>query len=225
MDVKGFLKDYTTLSTQMERIKKADFRLNDPYEYAAKQREAQFDVSTGSGLSSGTAAVTIPLCVIPPNVIINGGGIRFGAMGASATVDIGIFGADLSGRIDDTLATSTIAGTTLVTGEYYQIEEAGGDFSTVGAPNNRIGTVFKATGTTPTTGKKVRQVGTGNDRDFFLDGISVATAGYDTFADIVNDDSNYWYKTLKPLFLVAVADGADWAASKTLKGFVKFVQH
>ena len=48
--------------------------------------------------------------------------------------------------------TTTVAATALVTGDYYQIRVAGDtDWTSVGAPDNNVGTRFEATGTDPAT--------------------------------------------------------------------------
>lgn len=224
--MKEFLKNYTHLSDEMARVNTRGLRLIEPQSFNAKQRIAQFSFYTGdTAITSGDAAVVIPLVFLPEGHTIKKGVLDFGAMGTNATVDIGLYGADGSGRYDDTPSDTIIAGTTLVIGQFYEIVESGGDFSNVGAANNDIGTVFQASGTTPTSGKKVRQIGLADDRDLFLDGASVATAGQDTFASLEDGDPNALYKTTKDCVICAVADGANWAADKVLKGFVESFQY
>jgi len=177
-----------------------------------------FEFATGDGVTSGD---NIGLCAIPANHKIINGLIAFGAMGSGVTMDLGLFGMDANGRYSDTLSTTEV--TALTTGQWYKIVEAGGSFANVGASSDEVGTIFKATGTTPTTAKKCVQVGMADDEDYLLDGISVASAGVDTFCSLANSDAGYGEVMDKEVVLVATAKAA-FAGSKTIKGWVEVVQ-
>jgi hypothetical protein len=78
----------TLYSAQMAvRIAKAKVR---PDEHTGKERIAWFDLNTTT--TPVTTADTIVLTTIPANARITGGWVTWGAMGASATLAIGITG-------------------------------------------------------------------------------------------------------------------------------------
>jgi hypothetical protein len=75
--------------------------------------------------------------------------------------DVGIFNYNATFDDDYISATTTINSDSLVVGAIYRITLTGGgaDWTNVGAANNNVGTIFTATGTTPTswgTGRLVR---------------------------------------------------------------------
>jgi len=68
---------------------------------------------------------------------------------------------------------------------------------------------------------------TADDVDLFLDGIAVSNATVDTFADIVQGDSNAAYAGYDtPVCLAITApSGADvWVADKAVTGWVKYIK-
>ena len=67
---------------------------------------------------------------------------------------------------------------------------------------------------------------TADDVDLFLDGISVSNATVDTFANLVQGDSNPNYAGYdKDVYLTATAPAgaAVWVADKVIKGWVKYI--
>lgn len=66
---------------------------------------------------------------------------------------------------------------------------------------------------------------TANDPDLLLDGIDVSSASTDTFANLVNGDSNADYE-LGVYFveLYATSMGSTWATNKTITGWVKYIE-
>lgn len=177
-----------------------------------------FEFATGDGVDAND---NIGLCAIPANHKIINGLIAFGAMGSGTTMDLGLFGMDANGRYSDTL--STTEGTSLTGGQWYKIVEAGGSFAAAGASSDEVGTIFKANGTPATTAKNCVQVGMADDEDYLLDGVSVASAGVDTFCSLADSDAGYGEVMDKEVVLVATAKAA-FAGSKTIKGWVEVVQ-
>lgn len=212
------LEDLEQLSDSLTTRNTKGYSRTTAIERGEFSKKIFFEFATGDGVTSGD---NIGLCAIPANHKIVNGLIAFGAMGSGATLDLGLFGMNANGRYSDTLSTTEV--TALTKGEWYKIVESGGSFANVGASSDEVGTIFKATGTSPTTAKNCVQVGTADDEDLLLDGISVASAGVDTFCSLADSDAGYGEVMNKEVVLVATAKAA-FAGSKTIKGWVEVVQ-
>lgn len=84
-------------SVELAQVEPPNYAPLKSNQLGGRVRASSFTVNTGAGLTDGD---NIALTKIPRGARILGGEIAFGAMGGSATADIGIAAVDGSGEID-----------------------------------------------------------------------------------------------------------------------------
>jgi len=163
------------------------------------------------GLS--VSAVT-PSAYSTQQALLNAGDMV--AQSDSGDVVVKYFSYTTTALTNQSVALVEIPANTRIIGGQISVAAMGGseviDLGLIGADGN--GYINK-----PTT--------TADDVDLFLDGIAVSNATVDTFADIVQGDSNAAYAGYDtPVFLSLTApSGADvWVADKAVTGWVKYIK-